>query len=145
MAATELRRGALHLFRLLLLIILATASSWLVVSSFSYSYGSQNHYFISTKPMMRTHALDAAPQRLEENVEGILYVNDRCINCAACSGFAPSIFERGKTKNAHKHIVNKQPTIQNKHELEGARAALAACPVAAIRVEKKVHEELIRN
>ena len=135
MAATALRRGALHLFRLLLLI-LATVSSWLVVSSFSYPYGSQNHYFISTKPMI---VLDAAPQRLEENVEGILYVNDRCINCAACSGFAPSIFERGKTKNAHKHIVSKQPTIQNKHELEEARAALSACPVAAIRVEKKVH------
>ncbi|KAL7438775.1 hypothetical protein ACHAXM_006377 [Skeletonema potamos] len=83
-------------------------------------------------------SLRAAPQRLDENVQGILYVNDRCINCAACSNFAPTVFERG-TK--FKHIVYNQPTIQNRKELEEARAALAACPVAAIRVESKVQEE----
>ena len=82
--------------------------------------------------------LRAAPQRLDENVEGILYVNDRCINCAACSNFAPTIFERGPK---FKHVVYKQPTLQNRDELEEARAALAACPVAAIRVESKVNDK----
>ena len=88
---------------------------------------------LSAQPFLR-----AAPQRLDENVEGILYVNDRCINCAACSNFAPTIFERG-TK--FKHVVYKQPTLQNKEELEEASAALAACPVAAIRVESKVNDK----
>lgn len=90
---------------------------------------------IRTLSSAHSQPLRAAPQRLDENVQGILYVNDRCINCAACSNFAPNVFERGSKL---KHIVYKQPTVQNKHELEEARAALAACPVAAIRVESKV-------
>lgn len=85
--------------------------------------------------IVRTNLLRAAPQRLDENVQGILYVNDRCINCAACSNFAPTVFERGPK---FKHVVYKQPTLHNRNELEDARAALAACPVAAIRVEHKV-------
>ena len=97
----------------------------------------------SSTPITRTRTLHsqpflrAAPQRLDGNVEGILYVNDRCINCAACSNFAPTIFERGPK---FKHVVYKQPTLQNRDELEEARAALAACPVAAIRVESKVND-----
>ena len=119
----------------------------LAVTSTSFTFDTRvNVHFISTNLMMRTQSLSAhlimraTPQRLDENVFGILYVNDRCINCAACSNFAPTIFERG-TKNAYKHVVYKQPTIQNSRELEEARAALAACPVAAIRVENKVQGE----
>eukprot|EP00956_Cyclotella_meneghiniana_P021005 scaffold37692_cov60-Cyclotella_meneghiniana.AAC.1 len=65
----------------------------------------------------------AAPKRLEENVEGLLYVNDRCTNCAACSNFAPSVFKRNDS--IQKHVV----------------AALAACPVAAIRIERNVDKK----
>ena len=59
--------------------------------------------------------------------------NTQCINCAACSNFAPTVFERNSEIN--KHVVYNQPNLDDKEELEEARAALAACPVAAIRVE----------
>eukprot|EP00978_Attheya_sp_CCMP212_P005567 scaffold12492_cov51-Attheya_sp.AAC.1 len=80
------------------------------------------------------------PQRLEENVEGVLYVNDRCINCAACAQFAPTVFDRSSSANANTnanapafHRVYHQPSSES--DVEQARAALSACPVAAIRVE----------
>lgn len=73
----------------------------------------------------------AAPQRLAENAEGVVYVNDKCINCAACQMFAPSVFKRADTDYAH--IVHHQPTT--KDEIMDARAAMSACPVAAIRSE----------
>jgi glyoxylase-like metal-dependent hydrolase (beta-lactamase superfamily II)/ferredoxin len=77
--------------------------------------------------------LFAAPKRLEDNVDGVLYVNDRCIDCSTCSHFAPSVFER---KQGH-HAVHTQP--QSSQDVDDARAALAACPVAAIRVETAAH------
>ena len=72
-------------------------------------------------------------RRLPDNAEGPLYIDDKCINCSACSMFAPSVFARETTKDTY-HIVTKQPTTER--EIEESRAALAACPVAAIRVEK---------
>lgn len=77
--------------------------------------------------------LEAAPRRLSENAQGPLYVNDLCINCSACSMFAPSVFSRNSNRDTH-HIVSKQP--ETELEIEESRAAVAACPVAAIRVEK---------
>lgn len=77
--------------------------------------------------------LAAAPKRFEDNADGVLYVNDKCINCAACANFAPTVFSRSPS-DGH-HIVHKQPTLDDATELDEARAALAACPVAAIRVE----------
>jgi len=77
-----------------------------------------------------TH-LNAKPKRLEDNVDGPLYVNDKCINCAACSHFAPTVFSRSPKDNAH--VVHHQPSSEL--EIEQARASLSACPVAAIRVE----------
>lgn len=74
------------------------------------------------------------PHRFTDNAEGPLYVNDKCINCAACSMFAPSVFARETTSDTH-HIVSKQPASDR--EIEESGAALAACPVAAIRVEKQ--------
>jgi len=83
--------------------------------------------------------LQAASKRLEENANGVLYVNDKCINCAACSHFAPTVFERNA--DIFKHVVYNQPSLDQSGEMEAARAALAACPVAAIRVESNVHGE----
>ena len=106
--------------------------SMLVLSAASFCITRTS--FHSDQLMLR-----AAPKRLEGNTDGILYVNDRCINCAACSNFSPTVFERSASEL--KHVVCKQPTLQNLHELEEARAALAACPVAAIRVENTNLEE----
>lgn len=78
-------------------------------------------------------SLEAAPRRLPDNAQGPLYVNDKCINCSACSMFSPSVFSRNSKRDTH-HIVSKQP--ETELEIEESRAALAACPVAAIRVEK---------
>jgi glyoxylase-like metal-dependent hydrolase (beta-lactamase superfamily II)/ferredoxin len=77
----------------------------------------------------------AAPKRLEDNVDGVLYVNDRCIDCAACSHFNPSVFKRG---NGH-HFVYAQPSIEE--DIVNARAAIVACPVAAIRVDAITSQE----
>jgi glyoxylase-like metal-dependent hydrolase (beta-lactamase superfamily II)/ferredoxin len=55
----------------------------------------------------------------------------QCINCAACSNFAPETFSRSPEDSYH--VVHRQPSTDS--EIQQARAALAACPVAAIRVE----------
>ena len=49
------------------------------------------------------------------------------------------MFERNSKIN--KHVVFNQPSIDRSKELENARAALAACPVAAIRVENNIRDE----
>ena len=82
---------------------------------------------------LNTTPLRAAPKRLEDNVDGVLFVNDKCINCAACSHFAPDVFERAQG-DGH-HVVHAQPDPKDAAQLDRARAALSACPVAAIRVE----------
>jgi len=77
-------------------------------------------------------------RRFSDNAEGPLYINDKCINCSACSMFAPSVFARATTSDTH-HLVAKQPVSDR--EIEESRAALDACPVAAIRVEKPATEQ----
>jgi glyoxylase-like metal-dependent hydrolase (beta-lactamase superfamily II)/ferredoxin len=61
----------------------------------------------------------------------------QCINCAACSNFAPQSFVRAD--GDHAHVVYQQP--QTTEEMDEARAALAACPVAAIRLETKAERQ----
>lgn len=78
------------------------------------------------------------PSRFTDNAEGPLYVNDRCINCSACSMFAPTVFSRESGSDKY-HIVSKQPVSES--EIEESRAALLACPVAAIKVEKPTTKE----
>lgn len=63
----------------------------------------------------------------------ILISFNQCINCAACSHFAPHVFHRSETDRYH--VVYRQP--DSPLEVDHARAALAACPVAAIRVESQ--------
>jgi len=82
--------------------------------------------------LQATTAASKAARRHTHNAEGPLYVNDSCINCSACSMFAPSVFSREADDTTH--IVSKQPASDR--EIEQARAAMVACPVAAIKVEK---------
>jgi glyoxylase-like metal-dependent hydrolase (beta-lactamase superfamily II)/ferredoxin len=91
--------------------------------------------FVTPTQIRCQSSLKAAPKRLEENVDGVLYVNDKCINCSACSHFAPNVFKRSPTDQYH--VVHRQP---DSSELGNARAALAACPVAAIRVESQASQ-----
>jgi ferredoxin/glyoxylase-like metal-dependent hydrolase (beta-lactamase superfamily II) len=66
-----------------------------------------------------------------ENHFTTLALLGQCINCAACANFAPSVFQRADRDDAH--IVHHQP--ETSEEISDARAAMAACPVAAIRSE----------
>lgn len=76
----------------------------------------------------------------------MLFTNKKCINCAACSYFAPNTFKRSSKSNHH--IVYQQPQppstftntcndISTSLDFRNARAALAACPVSAIRTLTK--------
>lgn len=105
-------------------IVLILSSSFAIANGFTPSPSKASTTTTKT-------SLSAAPQRLFDNVDGPLYVNEKCINCAACAMFAPKVFSRRDGDGAH--IVHHQP--QSDEEIETARAALAACPVAAIRVE----------
>jgi glyoxylase-like metal-dependent hydrolase (beta-lactamase superfamily II)/ferredoxin len=99
-----------------------------------FSQSSSNPFtFRHLETSSRTPLRMAAPQRLSDNADGPLYINDKCINCAACSMFAPSVFGRSEERAAH--IVHHQPS--NEQELDEARAALRACPVASIRLENQ--------
>lgn len=102
--------------------------TWALLPSTASAFTSPNS---KTPLSATTTTLSAAPKRLEENAEGVVFVNDRCINCAACANFAPSVFKRADQDYAH--IVHHQPASQE--EILDARAAMAACPVAAIRSE----------
>lgn len=93
--------------------------------------GAKNGYYPSF-----VGVLHAKPKRLDENVPGVVYVNDKCINCAACSNFCPESFAR--SENDQYHFVYHQP--ENLCEIDRARAALTACPVAAIRLETKAEK-----
>lgn len=79
--------------------------------------------------------------RLPDNAPGIVYVNDRCINCSACSMFAPGVFKES-TASSH-HIVYQQPSTEE--DIQHAREALAACPVAAIRLESPFERKRISS
>jgi len=82
----------------------------------------------------KTKAAFAAPSRMEENAEGVLYVNSQCISCSACKMLAPDTFDYSKAQS--KFIVSHQPDpTKNEDQFDLARAAMAACPVSAIRVE----------
>ncbi|KAL7556506.1 hypothetical protein ACA910_000969 [Epithemia clementina (nom. ined.)] len=103
-------------------------------TTFWIAFGWGVDAFVTIRPehqAMKSSMLKAKPKRLNENVAGVVYVNDRCINCAACSNFAPSTFSMAESIGYH--VVHKQPSTQE--EIQKARSALAACPVAAIRLE----------
>jgi len=96
---------------------------------------SQAESFSPKRRSLGPAFLRATPKRLEDNVDGVLYVNDRCINCSACANFAPMNFKRATGDAAH--VVYHQPS--NETEILDSRAAMAACPVAAIRVETEAY------
>lgn len=66
-------------------------------------------------------------RRLKSNVEGDLYVDDTCIDCATCRWMAPATFDRGPEGMSK---VHQQPRGEN--ERLAALQALVACPTASI-------------
>jgi ferredoxin len=70
-------------------------------------------------------------KRLQTNIEGSFYVNDRCIDCDTCRQLAPETFAPVQGYSA----VVCQP--QTDEARKSANHALLACPVAAIVSETK--------
>jgi glyoxylase-like metal-dependent hydrolase (beta-lactamase superfamily II)/ferredoxin len=109
------------------------------VNAIDQSKGSRDPRKSARPTASRFSRLQATkPSRYTDNAEGPLYVNNRCINCSACSMFAPTVFSRESASEKY-HIVSKQPVSER--EIEESRAALLACPVAAIKVEKSTAKE----
>jgi ferredoxin len=67
-------------------------------------------------------------RRFADNITGASYVDENCISCDTCAGFAPLNF---KLTDDHDHaIVFQQPkTSLDKQQCEKAKQA---CPVQAI-------------
>lgn len=75
----------------------------------------------------------ARPQRrLAANVPGPFFVDDSCIDCGTCWGFAPDHFRPGDATAE----VWQQPT--GDQERRRALLALQACPVAAIGAPREL-------
>ncbi|MEO6326711.1 MAG: MBL fold metallo-hydrolase [Thermoanaerobaculia bacterium] len=64
--------------------------------------------------------------RLAENVEGDLYVDRTCIDCATCRELLPSVYEEGNGYS----FVAAQPTSES--DRRRALMALIACPTGSI-------------
>jgi glyoxylase-like metal-dependent hydrolase (beta-lactamase superfamily II)/ferredoxin len=68
---------------------------------------------------------------LPDNVPGLFYVDNSCIDCDACRILSPSCFSRKNEQS----IVYRQPS--NETELFQALQALIACPTASIGSSEK--------
>lgn len=65
-----------------------------------------------------------------ENVAGMFYVDDKCIECDACVGAAPDSFV---IENGHAYVF-AQPL--NDKEIDDCKEAMAGCPVNAIYINE---------
>jgi len=66
--------------------------------------------------------------KFEDNVFGVYYCDDQCIDCDLCREIAPDNFKRNDDKGYS--YVYKQPVTEQ--ELELCEQALDGCPVEAI-------------
>lgn len=69
--------------------------------------------------------------RLATNVEGDLFVDESCIDCATCRWMAPEIYDAAEGRSR----VHSQPTSEG--ERLRALQALIACPTASIGTKTK--------
>ncbi len=66
--------------------------------------------------------------RHPENVTGLFFVDEQCIDCDLCRETAPNNFTR-QEDNGYSYVY-KQP--ENEEEEQQCREALEGCPVEAI-------------
>jgi ferredoxin len=76
----------------------------------------------------RTQDVADKDAKLEENVDGVFYVDDQCIDCDACRETAPDFFTRNDDRGYS--YVHRQPTSAADKEI--CLEALEGCPVEAI-------------
>lgn len=63
-----------------------------------------------------------------DNVLGVFYVDNTCIDCDACRGAAPGNFTRNDAGGYS--FVDKQPETEEEYQL--CLDAMAGCPVESI-------------
>ncbi len=73
-------------------------------------------------------------KRHSANIEGDFFVDDSCIDCDACRGLAPEIYEREDDQS----IVFHQP--DNDKERYEALIGLIACPTSSIGTTEKAED-----
>ena len=66
--------------------------------------------------------------KYEDNVTGVFFVDNTCIDCDACREAAPSNFTRNESDGYS--FVDKQPESEEEYQL--CIDAAEACPVEAI-------------
>lgn len=72
--------------------------------------------------------MENTPKKLPENVAGIYYVNDQCIDCLLCEDIAPANLKRNHDRAYF--YVYKQPETPEEEAL--CKQVMWACPVDAI-------------
>lgn len=73
-----------------------------------------------------------------QNVPGVFYVDEDCIDCNLCSEIAPDNF-RVEDDDEHDYVY-KQPTTDEEQKL--SLEALQCCPVEAIGEDGEAGEEV---
>mmetsp|Transcript_6501 Transcript_6501/g.11617 ORF Transcript_6501/g.11617 Transcript_6501/m.11617 type:complete len:370 (-) Transcript_6501:1732-2841(-) len=71
-------------------------------------------------------------KRLEDNVEGEMFVDSSCIDCDTCRWMAPNTFARAHGLS----YVHTQPSTENPEDRLDAFRAMISCPTSSIRLEK---------
>ena len=66
--------------------------------------------------------------RYEDNVRGLYFVDEQCIDCDLCREEAPANFKRNESEG-HSYVY-KQP--ENEEEEKACEGAMSGCPVEAI-------------
>lgn len=79
------------------------------------------------RPLLR-ESMATKSDKWGENVAGMFYVDQQCIDCDLCRETAPSFFTR-HDEGGYSY-VHKQPTTEE--EISLCREALEGCPVEAI-------------
>ena len=67
-------------------------------------------------------------RRFDDNVPGLWYVDDQCIDCGLCGNDVPALFSAAADYGHHR--VHRQPVSEE--ELREASEALERCPAEAI-------------
>lgn len=66
--------------------------------------------------------------RYQQNVQGLFYVDDQCIDCDLCRETAPANFTRDDD-GGHSYVYKQPETDDERAQCE---EAMAGCPVEAI-------------
>lgn len=66
--------------------------------------------------------------RLKENISGMFYVDDTCIDCDGCRDHAPAFFRRNDELGSS--VVYRQPATLD--EIELCQEAMKGCPTESI-------------